>query len=210
VSYTDIPIFGALIRGSFIAKTEVAGWPLFGRLAKLQRTVFVDRRPRSAARQRGDIASRLAAGDDLILFPEGTSSDGNRVLPFKSALFGAAEPVDGRAVPVQPVSIAYTRLDGMPIGRGLRAYFAWYGDMDLASHLWTLVGLGTVTVVVEFHPVVTLAELGSRKALAEHCYRVISAGMSAALAGRPVPRPPLSAPAAGRAALPPAGAVLSA
>jgi 1-acyl-sn-glycerol-3-phosphate acyltransferase len=207
VSYADIPILGALIRGSFVAKTEVATWPLLGWLAKLQRTVFVDRRVRSTARQRGEMASRLLAGDDLILFPEGTSGDGNRIQPFKSALFGAAEPIDGHAIPVQPMSVAYVKLDGIPIGRTLRAYFAWYGDMELAPHLWTLVGLGTATVVVEFYPVVTLAELGSRKALAEHCHRVISEGMSVALAGRPASRPLPRAPSgASEAALPTAGA----
>ncbi len=85
VSYTDITVLGSLILGSFVAKAEVARWPLFGWLAKLQRTVFVDRRVRSTAFQRDALTARLAAGDALILFPEGTRGDGNRVLPFKSA-----------------------------------------------------------------------------------------------------------------------------
>jgi lyso-ornithine lipid O-acyltransferase len=205
VSYTDIPVLGAVLQASFIAKSEVAGWPLFGWLAKLQRTIFVDRRVRSTATQKGDIARRLAAGDSLILFPEGTSGDGNRVLPFKSALFSAAEPIDGRSIWVQPVSVAYAKLDGMPLARMDRAQVAWYGDMELAPHMWTLLGLGRVTVVVEFHPVVTLAELGSRKALAEHCRGVVAAGMAAALSGR---RPPVAAPVPADA--PPTGAVASA
>ena len=91
VSYTDITILGSLIPGSFIAKAEVAKWPLFGWLAKLQRTVFVDRQIRNAAIQRDAISERLVGGDALILFPEGTSGDGNRPLPFKTALFGDAE-----------------------------------------------------------------------------------------------------------------------
>src|ERR1044071_8436357 len=123
VSYLDITIFGSLIAGSFIAKHEVAKWPLFGWLAKLQRSVFIDRRVRSTADQRDSIAARLAANEALILFPEGTSGDGNRVLPFKSALFSVADDIPGRAaagaVTVQPVSIAYTRLDGIPLGRVL-------------------------------------------------------------------------------------------
>jgi 1-acyl-sn-glycerol-3-phosphate acyltransferase len=204
VSYTDIPLLGSLIRGSFIAKTEVAGWPLFGWLAKLQRTVFVDRRVRSTATQKSAIATRLAAGDNLILFPEGTSGDGTRVLPFKSALLSAAEPIDGRPVAVQPVSIAYARLDGIPLGRLDRAQVAWYGDMELAPHMWSFVGLGRVTVVIEFHPMVTLAELGSRKALAEHCRNAVVTGVAAALSGRlpalPAPEvatPPAETPSAG-------------
>jgi lyso-ornithine lipid O-acyltransferase len=191
VSYVDIEILGGVIEGSFIAKAEVARWPLFGRLAKLQRTVFVDRRIRSTAAQRDAIRERLDAGDDLILFPEGTASDGNRVLPFKSALFSVADYAGPGTLTVQPVSIAYLRLDGIPMGRAYRPFFAWYGDMTLAPHLWTMLGLGTVEVAVTFHPPVTLAEFGSRKALAEHCHRVIAAGMASALAGR-APAPELA------------------
>jgi 1-acyl-sn-glycerol-3-phosphate acyltransferase len=89
VSYTDITVLGSVIPGSFIAKAEVADWPFFGWLAKLQRSVFVDRQVRSTVTQRDAVGERLASGDALILFPEGTSGDGNRVLPFKTALFGA-------------------------------------------------------------------------------------------------------------------------
>ncbi|MGH7031788.1 MAG: lysophospholipid acyltransferase family protein [Stellaceae bacterium] len=196
VSYTDITVLGSLIVGSFVAKAEVAGWPLFGWLAKLQRTVFVDRRMRSTRSQLEAMAARLAAGDALILFPEGTSGDGNRVLPFKSALFSAAEPVQATGpIAVQPVSIAYTRLDGMPLGRLLRPFLAWYGSAELAPHLWSMLGLGTVEVVVEFHPPTFLADCGSRKALARYCHARIAGGVAAALAGRPqpVPSPPRTA-----------------
>ena len=197
VSYTDISVLGSLIVGSFVAKVEVAGWPLFGWLAKLQRTVFVDRRARSTVLQRDLMTARLAAGDALILFPEGTSGDGNRVLPFKSALFSVAEKMEGVApLVVQPVSIAYTRLDGIPLGRQLRPYFAWYGTASLAPHLWGMLGLGTVEIVVEFHPPTRFADCGSRKALASYCYARVAGGMAAALAGRPQPVPSPPAPAA--------------
>ena len=181
VSYLDIMVLGSLLPASFIAKNEVANWPLFGWLARLQRSVFIDRRPRSTAEQRDSIADRLAAKDALILFAEGTSGDGNRVLPFKSALFSVAE---AEGLMVQPVSIAYTKLDGLPIGRALRPLFAWYGDMSLAPHLWTVVGLGTVEVVVEFHQPTTLAECGSRKQLARYCEERVAAGVANALRGR--------------------------
>jgi 1-acyl-sn-glycerol-3-phosphate acyltransferase len=185
VSYVDITILGALIKGSFVAKSEVAGWPLFGVLAKLQRTVFVERRVRSTAAQRGELTRRLAAGDDLVLFPEGTSSDGSRVLPFKSALFSAAEgKTGGDPVVVQPVSLAYVRLNGMPMGRLYRPFFAWYGDMEMASHLWELLGLGVAGVSVEFHAPVMASAFPSRKALAAYCRGVIVDGVTAALSGR--------------------------
>src|SRR5437016_7706170 len=190
ISYTDITVLGSVIPGSFIAKTEVARWPFFGWLAKLQRSVFVDRQVRSATIQRDAIGRRLAAGDALILFPEGTSGDGNRVLPFKSALFGAAAQ-RGRIAPVvvQPVSLAYTRLDGIPIGRAYRPFVAWYGAMDLLSHLWGMIGLGTVEVVVQFHPPTQLTDCGSRKALAGYCFARVAGGMAGALFGRPQPLP---------------------
>ncbi len=185
-SYLDIAVLGALVPASFVAKREVANWPFFGLLAKLQRTVFIDRAARRDVHgQKSEIAARLTAGDNLVLFPEGTSDDGARVLPFKSALLSAAEEhIDGRLPLVQPVSIAYTRLDGMPLGKALRPFYAWYGDMVLFPHLWRVLGLGVGTVEVEFHAPVTIAEFGSRRALAEHCRRAIANGIAAALAGR--------------------------
>ena len=183
-SYLDISVLGGLIAGSFVAKREVADWPLYGRLAKLQRSVFVTRRRDKAGGARDELAGRLAAGDNLILFPEGTSNDGNRVLPFKSALFSVAERRPGDApLTVQPVSVAYSRLNGQPMRRQLRPLVAWYGDMELVGHLWRLLGLGTLTVEVTFHPPVTIEAFGTRKALAAHCHETIAAAVSAAIHG---------------------------
>ncbi|MGH6975540.1 MAG: lysophospholipid acyltransferase family protein [Stellaceae bacterium] len=197
-SYLDIEILGAAIPGSFVAKADVDGWPLFGWLARLQRTVFIDRKRRSVVRQRDALSARLHAGDQLILFPEGTSGDGQRLLPFKSALFAAVTESDGAGdIAVQPVSVAYLRLDGMPLGRSYRPLFAWYGDMDLAPHLWTALGLGRLGVSVTFHPAVRAADFPSRRALANHCAAVIAAGLAAALSGRQtVPPLPVSVSAA--------------
>jgi 1-acyl-sn-glycerol-3-phosphate acyltransferase len=188
-SYIDITVLSSAMPVSFVAKAEVAGWPLFGLLAKLQRTVFVDRKRGSTLEQRDGISARLAAGDNLMLFPEGTSDDGNRILPFRSALFSVAENRDGSREPlvVQPVSLAYTRLDGFPLGYAMRPLIAWYGDMAMGSHLWRLAGLGKLTATVEFHRAVTIAEFRSRKGLAEHCQRMVASGVAAALAGRPPP-----------------------
>ena len=184
-TYVDITVVSSLVQGSFVAKAEVAGWPVFGFLSKLQRTVFVDRKGLKVTQHRDDMIRRLEGGNNLILFPEGTSSDGNRVLPFKSALFSVAQlEVNGKALTVQPVSIAYTRLDGMPIGRTLRPYYAWYGDMAMLSHMWQAVGLGMLTVEVTFHPPVSFGEFASRKALCSSCFGVVAAGVSAANAGR--------------------------
>ncbi|SDF74969.1 lysophospholipid acyltransferase family protein [Thalassobaculum litoreum] len=185
VSYLDITALGSVVTGGFIAKSEVAGWPLFGILAKLQRTVFIARKRTAVAKHGDEIAQRLEAGDNLILFPEGTSGDGTRVLPFKSAFFSVAERRPrGQALTVQPVSIAYTRLNEVPLGRGLRPFFAWYGDMDLLPHLWTVAALGKLTVVIEFHAPVTVDEVGSRKALATKVQDQVAGGLARANAGR--------------------------
>ena len=179
VSYMDITVLGSLLNASFIAKAEVLKWPLFAQLAKLNRTVFVQRRRPRAAEQRDEISRRLSCGDSLILFPEGTSADGLHVLPFKSSLFSVAEH-RGRSesLVLQPVSISYTHLDGIPLSRLLLPHFAWYGEMTMVPHLFTFVGLGWVTVDVTFHDPIMSHQFQNRKELAEYCHRVVSAGAS--------------------------------
>lgn len=184
-SYLDIEILGAALEASFIAKADVASWPWFGWLAKLQRTVFIRRNRGEAASHKNAIVARFDRGERLILFPEGTSSDGGHVLPFKSSLFSVAEyRKDGTPIVVQPIAVAYTRLDGIPLGRSYRPFFAWYGDMELAPHLWALLSMGVLTVELTFLPPVTIDQFASRKELAQHCYRVIGDGVAASLAGR--------------------------
>ena len=194
-SYADIPVLGALLEACFVAKAEVAKWPVFGLCAKISGTVFVDRNPRLAVRQSELLKQRLTAGDSLILFPEGTSSDGNFVLPFRSALFSAAAiRIGEEPVVVQPVSVAYTHLDGIPMGRHLRPFFAWYGDMDLGPHLWQLLGIGRSRVEVRFHDPVSIDRFASRKELSAWCHAVIAAGVARSLTGRD--QPPVAAPPA--------------
>ncbi len=103
--------------------------------------------------------------------------------------------IDGQPIAVQPVSIAYAQLDGIPMGRLIRPYFAWYGDMILASHLWRMAGLGTVTVAVHFHPPTTVVACGSRKALAQVAQNAVARGVAAQLTGRPIEPPGLAEPA---------------
>jgi len=156
----------------------------------LQETVFVERTRRHATGQARDlIRERLLAGDTLVLFPEGTSNDGNMVLNFKSALMGAVEArvADGkggeRAVRVQPVSTAYVSLHGMPMGRENRPLYAWYGDMELVPHLWEALKTGPIDVIVEFHPPMDVDQLGGRKALAARAEAIVRRGQWRALAG---------------------------
>jgi 1-acyl-sn-glycerol-3-phosphate acyltransferase len=190
-SYFDILVLSGLAQISFVAKSEVAGWPIFGTLAKLQQAVFVERARRSQTGEaRDQIRERLLAGDALVLFPEGTSNDGNRVLPFKSALMGAVETEIGKDpqgrplyVPVQPVSLAYVGMHGIPMGRENRPLYAWYGDMELVPHLWEALLSGPMEVVVEFHPPITVDAAGGRKAMAAQVEAIVRRGQARALAG---------------------------
>jgi 1-acyl-sn-glycerol-3-phosphate acyltransferase len=186
VSWLDIILLSGLTPLSFVAKSEISGWPVFGTLARLQQTVFVSRERRNQTGVVADkIGARLAAGDCLVLFPEGTSHDGNSVLPFKSALLGAAEArrADGRHVTVQPVSIAYVGLQGMPMGREIRPFFAWFGDMEMVPHLWEALLAGPLDVVVQFHEPFSL-DMMDRKELARRAEEVVRIGQAAANAGR--------------------------
>ncbi len=189
ISYADILVLGSLLEASFVAKADVASWPLFGWLARLTRTVFVDRRRASTDLQRDLITKRLDDGEGLILFAEATTSDGNRILPFKTSLFSAIDQASEQDVPVQPITIAYTCLDGMPLGRTWRPYMAWYGDMTLGGHLWQVFCLGTWRVEVMFHPPVRRRQFANRKDLAQHCHDIVAVGMSSLLSGRPIQEP---------------------
>jgi 1-acyl-sn-glycerol-3-phosphate acyltransferase len=185
ISYLDIPVISTILPLSFVAKREVAGWPFFGQLSRLQRTVYVGRERTGVQRERDVLAHHLERGRNLVLFAEATSSDGSRVRPFKSALLAVAETASGgRPLVIQPMTIAYTRLDGMPIGRNLRPFFAWYGDMELVEHLLVMLGVGRLQIVVQFHEPLTYARFGSRKALTQHCQDVVGRALAELNAGR--------------------------
>jgi 1-acyl-sn-glycerol-3-phosphate acyltransferase len=179
ISWLDIVILSATAPVSFIAKRDVASWPFFGTLARLQRTVFVDRERRQATGEaRDNIRARLQAGEILVLFPEGTSSDGRHVLPFKSSFFGAAD-IEG--VAVQPISLAYRGHRNLPMNRRLLPSYAWYGDMGLAPHLLEALTSGPIEVSVICHAPLSLSGEKNRKALARHAENEVRKGLRVAL-----------------------------
>lgn len=196
-SWLDIPVLSAVAPLSFVAKSEVGTWPFVSSLARLQRTVFVDRKRRTAvAGTTNEIGERLAAGDTVVLFAEGTSSDGNRVLPFKTSLFGAVKPAErqGGAAPadtvVQTLSIVYTGLHGIPFARADRPLVGWYGDMELAGHLWQLLKSGPLDVHIGVGPPVPLDSFADRKHLARHSESEIRRRVAEVVRrGRPATRP---------------------
>ncbi len=182
-SWLDIPAVGGTLRACFVAKDDVAGWPIVGTIARLGRTVFVSRSRQGIGRERDQMQEKLAGGDDLILFPEGTSSDGSRVLPFHSSFFAAAY---GQSRPlIQPVSVVYDRLAGLPVSRSSRSVFAWYGDMDLAPHVWRVAQWRGKRVTLLFHTPLDPADFPSRKALSQATWQVVADGAASLRQNRP-------------------------
>ncbi len=183
VSYLDVFVLGSFLPGSFIAKSEVAGWPVFGKLARLQNTLFFERNQRRAAEQVKTMREYLAGRNNLILFPEGTSTPGAHVEPFRSSLFAAAETVpDGvDDVWIQPVTTAYCDYDGQPMSQAERDYYAWYLPMTFLPHFANAMGLRRAGVKLVFHEPVLMSDFETRKACAQHCENVVRAGLETAL-----------------------------
>lgn len=181
VSWLDVTVLSAVAPVSFVAKSEVAGWPVFGLFAKLQRSVFVDRQRRSAtAGVTAEMAARLSAGDAMVLFAEGTSSNGGRVLPFRSALLGAVREalangnLANEAVWVQPVAIRYRGSNGLPYGRCDAPRLAWYGDMGMLPHLKGMLARERPDADIRFGAPIPVLPDTDRKALTrelEHAVR---------------------------------------
>lgn len=196
-SWIDIPVVGGILPGLFVAKGDVGRWPVIGTIARLGRTVFVTRSRTSTGKERDNMRAVLAGGDNLVLFPEGTSSDGSRVLPFRTAFFSIAEAKAGEdrsTLPlIQPVSVVYDRLGGLPAGRASRPVFAWYGDMDIASHFWRLTQHVGLRATVLLHAPVDPAWFDDRKALSQAVWQIVADGASTLRQNRPAM--PLELPA---------------
>jgi 1-acyl-sn-glycerol-3-phosphate acyltransferase len=191
VSWTDISVIGSRCDVSFIAKSDMADWPVMGWLARLQRTIFIEReRRRTSGKQASEVAQRLASGEAVVLFAEGTTGDGNLVLPFKSTLFGAATMAISEGtvdrVYIQPLAVAYTRIQGIPMGRQHRPLASWIGDMDLAPHAVALLKEGAVDVELHFGEAIEFAAGDSRKEATRRAEAEVRSLLGSALA-RPKP-----------------------
>ncbi len=191
VSWADILVTGSIAPVAFVAKREVADWPLVGTAARLQRAVFVDRTRRHQTGEAvAEIVKRLASGTSVMLFAEGTSSDGNRVLPFRSALMGAVKEVaqhGGSRAIIQPMSICYVGSHGIPMGRQHRPLAAWYGDLDFMPHIKTFIQRGAVDAVVSFGEPVAIDATTDRKTMTKRLEGAVRQLMAATLLGRARP-----------------------
>lgn len=180
LSYLDIPAIATTIRASFVAKSDVASWPVFGFLSKLQQTAFIERSRGAAAKEAGALDRMLAAGKSLIVFPEGTSTDGQSVLPFKSSLFSLALKDTAQPLHIQPFSIQIKKVNGKaPTTQELRDIYAWHRDMDteLPQHLWLFAKSKGAEIALSFQPVIISSDFEDRKTLARHCHEAVSNGV---------------------------------
>ena len=169
----------------FVSKAEVANWPGVGFITRITGTVFIERRRSEAKKQEAMLRERIAHDQLLCFFPEGTSTDGLRVLPFKSSLFSAFfRDGQGTDLLIQPVSVRYTPKSGSGLPRN---FYSWWGDMGFESHIWDVVtrSFGG-TAEVTFHAPVRAADFADRKALSDYCGQVVHQGVM----GTPLPQSP--------------------
>lgn len=167
VSWTDIPVMGRVIDAGFVAKDDVAGWPIIGRLTAAYGCLFVSREARGkVSEQANAVAAKLTRGHGLILFPEGTTGEGDTCLPFRSSLFALIP----RGTPVQPLTIRYARKDGTPLNAEERRAVSWIGDDELLPHVKALARRGGLVADLWFGEPM---EAGERKALTRACFEVI-------------------------------------
>ncbi len=175
VSWLDIFALNARKRIYFVAKSEVAAWPGIGWLARATGTVFIKRDRREAAAQIAIFRDRLSAGHKLLFFPEGTSTDGLQVLPFKPTLFAAFfDPELVETLALQPATLVYHA----PKDEDPR-FYGWWGEMDFAPHLLsTLCARRQGAVTVVYHDPVAVRDFASRKALAASVEAVVRRGLT--------------------------------
>lgn len=177
-SWADILALRSVTRINFVSKAEVRAWPGVGRVAELCETVFIERKRTEAKKQQQDLLARIDAGELLCLFPEGTSTDGLRVLPFKSTLMSVLflEGVHEHAM-VQPVSLVYRPdpASGLPPN-----FYGWWGSMPFEGHVWSVAARsvrGSVEIV--FHEPSRAVDWPDRKRLTAHCEAAVRSAFAA-------------------------------
>ncbi|UTW55090.1 1-acyl-sn-glycerol-3-phosphate acyltransferase [Kordiimonas sp. SCSIO 12610] len=185
ISWVDILVLGGILKNSsFVAKSEIAGWGMIGSVCALQKTLFINRTRRSdSLKQRDELTDRIKDGNSLILFPEGTSTNGMQVAPFKSALFSVAEMANhglDESLCIQPITLSYTEVNGMPLVRSQKPWVAWIGDMELLLHLKQFLGRARIVATVEYHAPISLEQVGSRKNAALTSEQLIREGLERA------------------------------
>ena len=173
-SYLDIIILSSLFKSSFVAKKEISSWPLFGILAKLQNTVFIDRKIGSIKEQENLIINHLKNKNNLVIFPEGTSSNGNQVLPFKSPLFNIFQNKDNSKIYIQTITIIYKKVNGITLNRVGRRDITWHSNMDLLPNMINFLKKMSIEVEIIFNEKFIPKTSLDRKKLAFFCWKDIN------------------------------------
>ncbi|HEY7166718.1 MAG TPA: lysophospholipid acyltransferase family protein [Candidatus Binatia bacterium] len=172
VSYVDGIVLGSLFPVLFVSKREVKSWPIIGQWVTICGTVFINRQRKGlVALLVAEISRKLKQESNILLFPEGTSTNGERMLPFQTAPLAA--PLRNRSI-IVPVTIAYKSVDERPISKTTRDLIYWYGDMDFLTHFWKLLSLRGAEVIVTIQPRIECFRYADnsagRKKLAADCY----------------------------------------
>ena len=172
VSYVDGIVLGSIFPVLFVSKREVRNWPIIGQWQMLCGTIFINRQRKDLVRALvGELTAKLKHEANILLFPEDTSTDGEKMLPFQTAPLAA--PLRSRSI-IVPVTITYKSIDDLPVTTANRDAVYWYGDMEFVTHFWKLLGLRSVEVLVTIQPKVECFRYpdnsSGRKKLAEDCY----------------------------------------
>ena len=174
-SYLDIIILGSVLPVCFVAKSEIKGWFLFGFLASLQNSIFIDRRNLKAFDSLNKVTKNLSANFAIIIFPEGTTNNGKKVLKFKPSLFKIFE--DDSTLGLQNFSLCYTHINSMPLDNRMRPFIAWYGSMSLITHLKRLLKYSSIRAKLKFHPNIIPKGM-NRKNLSEESRKQVIKGIN--------------------------------
>jgi 1-acyl-sn-glycerol-3-phosphate acyltransferase len=172
MSYLDGIVLGSMFPIVFVSKREVKSWPIIGQWTALCGTIFINRQKKGLVGELvREMTAKLRAEANILLFPEGTSTNGERLLPFQTVPLAA--PLRSRAI-IVPVSLVYTRIEDQPVSVRNRDLIYWYGDMDFVSHFWKVLGLNGMEILVTIQPKIDCSgyednSVGRRK-LAQDCY----------------------------------------
>ena len=177
-SYLDIIILGSIMPICFIAKEDIKHWFLLGFLAKMQNTIFIKRKNYKTLENLNSINKELDNKSAIVLFPEGTTNTGKKVLNFKSSLFNLFE--NNNTLTLQNFSLCYTHINDMPIDNRTRPQISWYGDMNIMSHLSNFLKISCVNATIVFHPILPLKGL-DRKSISISSIKQVKKGISLVL-----------------------------
>ena len=192
ISWTDIISIGSAADVTFVAKSEIRDWFFVGFMASLQKTLYVDRKRRADAhRASREMGARLAGGGTVLVFAEGQSDTGMHVLPFRSALIGAAQhamiEAGAKDVVIQPVTVAYTRLQGLPMSRSDHTLIRWAKSKSLKQNIRDILSGGVRDVTVAFGRPMPLADGADRKVVTKAAENEVRKMLVALNRGLPLP-----------------------